>query len=77
MNTYTPRIVLFFQLYLRQSLYFSSLFSGSWRDGCGDRVHLDVADPNVTPEALDEALGSLYRDEINVEPAKVGNRRHP
>jgi hypothetical protein len=32
---------------------------------------MDVADPNVTVEALDTALGFLYQDEIAIPPTKV------
>ena len=49
------------QLYLGQSGYFSSMFSGSWRESEADSVSIDVADPNVTVAAFDTALGSLYQ----------------
>lgn len=57
--------------YLLQSAYFSSMFSGSWEESGQSRVRIMIADPNVTTEALNVAFGSLYEDEINVEPGKV------
>jgi len=59
------------KLYLCQSLYFQSMFSGSWRESTMDRIEIQVADDNVTLDALHVALGSLYQDEISVEPAEV------
>ncbi len=50
------------RLYLRQSPFFASLFSGAWREGVEqERVRITVADPNVTEDALHLALGSLYQ----------------
>ena len=59
------------QLYLGQSGYFSSMFSGSWRESEADSVSIDVADPNVTVAAFDTALGSLYQDEVTIEPGEA------
>lgn len=59
------------QLYLCQSPYFQSMFSGAWRESNMKRIDVQVADPNVTLDSLAVALGSLYQDEIVVEPAKV------
>ena len=53
--------ITIFQLYLGQSGYFSSMFSGSWRESEADSVSIDIVDPNVTVAAFDTALGSLYQ----------------
>lgn len=36
-----------------------------------DHVNITIVDPNVNLESLDVTLGSLYQDEISVEPADV------
>ncbi len=55
------------RLYLRQSPFFASLFSGAWREGAEqERVRITVADPNVTEEALHLALGSLYQVRFSI-----------
>jgi len=59
------------KLYLCQSAYFSSMFSGRWKDGGLDKVNIPVVDPNITLDALHVALGSLYQDELCVEPSEV------
>ena len=47
------------------------MFSGSWRESEADSVSIDVADPNVTVAAFDTALGSLYQDEVTIEPGEA------
>lgn len=59
------------RVYLCQSPYFSSMFSGSWKEAYDDEIHIEIADPNITVDALKIVLGSLYQDEITVEPAQV------
>jgi len=59
------------KLYLCQSAYFSSMFSGRWSDSCKKEVNIQIDDPNVTLDALHTTLGSLYQDEISVEPSEV------
>jgi len=59
------------KLYLSQSAYFSSMFSGRWSDGCKDTVNINIIDPVITLDALHVTLGSLYQDEIAVEPSDV------
>jgi len=59
------------KLYLSQSPYFSSMFSGRWSDGCKDTINIDIVDPVITLDALHITLGSLYQDEITVEPSDV------
>jgi len=59
------------KLYLSQSAYFSSMFSGRWSDGCKDTVNINIVDPVITLDALHITLGSLYQDEITVEPSDV------
>ncbi len=59
------------KLYLGQSGYFASMFSGNWHESGCDRVEIGVADPQVTPAAFDLALGSLYQDEVSLRPDDV------
>ena len=59
------------RLYLCQSSYFSSMFSGSWKESTMDKITITVADPTVNLSALEIALGSLYRDEIEIRSSEV------
>jgi len=59
------------KLYLGQSAYFSSMFSGRWSDGVKDSVTITIDDPCITLDALNTTLGSLYQDEITLEPGEV------
>jgi len=59
------------KLYLGQSAYFSSMFSGRWSDGSKDTVTITIDDPCITLDALNTTLGSLYQDEITLEPGEV------
>lgn len=59
------------KLYLCQSAYFSSMFSGRWSDSGKKEVNIKIDDPHVTLDALHTTLGSLYQDEISVEPSEV------
>lgn len=59
------------KLYLEQSAYFASMFSGCWAESAMDRIRISVPDDNVTVYSMETALGSLYRDEIRVEAAEV------
>ena len=59
------------QLYLQQSPYFRSMFSGSWKESTMEKIDIHIIDPNIDLNALHIALGSLYQDEITVEPADV------
>jgi len=59
------------KLYLCQSAYFASMFSGRWSDSMKKEVNIQISDPNVTLDAMNTTLGSLYQDEVSVEPAEV------
>jgi len=59
------------KLYLSQSAYFSSMFSGRWSDGCKDSITITIDDPCITLDALNTTLGSLYQDEVTIEPGEV------
>ena len=37
-----------FQLYLCQSPYFASMFSGSWRESNMNNISITIVDPNIT-----------------------------
>uniref|UniRef100_UPI00358F7530 germ cell-less protein-like 2 n=1 Tax=Myxine glutinosa TaxID=7769 RepID=UPI00358F7530 len=51
------------RFYLSQAGYFSSMFSGSWKESDMQEIQMDVPDPTVDADALDLAFGSLYQDE--------------
>ncbi|XP_072038350.1 germ cell-less protein-like 1 [Amphiura filiformis] len=59
------------KIYLCQSSYFASMFSGSWKESSESEIGIDVPDDNIDIKALEVALGSLYRDDVLIEPAKV------
>ncbi|KAF7236726.1 Germ cell-less protein-like 1 [Varanus komodoensis] len=59
------------KIYLCQSGYFSSMFSGSWRESGMDTIELEIPDQNIDVEALQVAFGSLYRDEVLINPNRV------
>jgi len=61
------------KVYLCQSAYFNSMFSGNWVESNRNEIDIDVPDPNVTRQALDLALGSLYKDEVVIKPVEAGN----
>ena len=61
------------KLYLSQSPYFASLFSGRWKDGSKDVINIAVVDPLITLDSLHVTFGSLYQDEVTIEPADVLN----
>ncbi|CBY21614.1 unnamed protein product [Oikopleura dioica] len=62
------------KFYLKQSQYFDALLS-RWT-GNGKEItelNLEIPDENVDPDALHHALGSLYCDEIEIEPSRAVN----
>ncbi|XP_064404214.1 germ cell-less protein-like 1 isoform X2 [Halichondria panicea] len=59
------------KVYLCQSGYFSSMFSGSWRESNQSDISLSIPDTNITPEALDVAFSSLYKDHVHVGETEV------
>lgn len=59
------------KVYLCQSPYFSSMFCGSWREAEEGIITVGIEDPNITVNALKIVFGSLYQDEILIEPAEV------
>ncbi|XP_071482144.1 germ cell-less protein-like 1 [Diadema antillarum] len=59
------------KIYLCQSSYFASMFSGSWKESKLSEIDIDIPDTNIDEEALQVALGSLYRDDVLLEPVKV------
>ncbi|KAI0237829.1 Germ cell-less protein-like 1 [Lamellibrachia satsuma] len=56
------------KVYLCQSGYFASMFSGSWKESDLDVIHMNFPDENITESALRVALGSLYQDDVLLEP---------
>jgi BTB/POZ domain-containing protein 13 len=59
------------KLYLSQSLYFRSMFSGQWKESDEPLIQLNIPDENVDVEALDLALSSLYKDEVELTPSRI------
>lgn len=59
------------KVYLSQSPYFASMFNGSWREADDDYVHIEIIDPKITIPSLYSVFGSLYMDEIVLEPKEV------
>ncbi|KAM9266427.1 germ cell-less protein-like 1 [Morus bassanus] len=59
------------KIYLCQSGYFSSMFSGAWKESSMNIIELEIPDQNIDIEALQVAFGSLYRDDVLIEPSRV------
>ncbi|KAI8521895.1 Germ cell-less protein-like 1 [Branchiostoma belcheri] len=59
------------KIYLCQSGFFSSMFSGSWKESNLSEVTLNIPDDNIDEEALQIAFGSLYRDDVLIKPSRV------
>ncbi|XP_067879207.1 germ cell-less protein-like 1 isoform X2 [Heterodontus francisci] len=59
------------KVYLCQSGYFSSMFSGSWKESNMNSIELEIPDQNIDTEALQVAFGSLYRDDVLIHPSRV------
>ncbi|KAL5017969.1 hypothetical protein ScPMuIL_003691 [Solemya velum] len=59
------------KLYLCQSPYFSSMFSGSWKESELSEIQMDIFDTNIDENALKIAFGSLYKDGIFMKPVDV------
>ncbi|XP_072918147.1 germ cell-less protein-like 1 [Hemitrygon akajei] len=59
------------KIYLCQSGYFSSMFSGSWKESNMNYIELEIPDQNIDSEALQVTFGSLYRDDVLIQPSRV------
>uniref|UniRef100_A0AAX7VCC2 BTB domain-containing protein n=1 Tax=Astatotilapia calliptera TaxID=8154 RepID=A0AAX7VCC2_ASTCA len=59
------------KVYLCQSGYFSSMFSGSWKESSMMEINLEIPDQNIDTEALQVVFGSLYRDDVLIKPSRV------
>lgn len=59
------------KVYLCQSGYFSSMFSGSWKESNMMEIKLEIPDQNIDMEALQVVFGSLYRDDVLIKPSRV------
>ncbi|XP_049807336.1 protein germ cell-less [Schistocerca nitens] len=59
------------KIYLSQSPYFASMFSGAWREADEDTVNIKIVDPKITVSALQTVFGSLYMDETTLEPSDI------
>ncbi|XP_025102554.1 germ cell-less protein-like 1 isoform X2 [Pomacea canaliculata] len=56
---------------LQQCKYFESMFSGPWIESNQSAIHMEIADENVTSEALKVVLQSLYTDNVFVKPSQA------
>ncbi|KYN04449.1 Protein germ cell-less [Cyphomyrmex costatus] len=59
------------KVYISQSPYFASMFSGSWKESNEKVINVEITDPNITINSLSVVLGSLYQDEVSLEPKEV------
>jgi len=59
------------KVYLTQSPYFHSMFSGSWKETNNKYIKIEITDPNISIDSLKEVFGSLYLDEVSIQPADV------
>lgn len=59
------------KVYLSQSPYFASMFNGYWREADEDYIHIEIIDPKITIESLYSVFGSLYMDEVVLEPREI------
>lgn len=59
------------RIYLSQSPYFNSMFNGIWVETTQKEINIGIEDGNITTEALHKVFGSLYQDEIQIEPSEA------
>ncbi|KAH8401935.1 hypothetical protein KR009_008727 [Drosophila setifemur] len=59
------------KVYLSQSPYFYTMFNGTWREAKQNFVQITILDERITVASLDAVFGSMYSDEIEIEPADV------
>lgn len=59
------------KVYISQSPYFASMFSGTWRETNEKVITVKIADPNITHDSLLTVFGSFYQDEVSLEPKDV------
>ncbi|KAM5201681.1 LOW QUALITY PROTEIN: germ cell-less protein-like 1 [Hipposideros larvatus] len=59
------------RVYLCQSGYFASMFSGAWREATMNTIEMQTPDENIDRDVLHEALGSLYQDSVFIPPSRV------
>lgn len=56
------------KVYLCQSPYFASMFCGDWKEKEEGVIEVGIEDPRITCDALKIVLGSLYLDDVAIEP---------
>ncbi|RNA45244.1 germ cell-less -like 1 [Brachionus plicatilis] len=62
------------KLYLCQSPYFDSMFKGcKWKESNQTVIEIAIPDQNITVNSLQIALGSFYREEIEIMPIEAIN----
>lgn len=59
------------KVYLCQSPYFASMFSGNWKETNDTFVNIKITDPNITIDSLNIVFGSLYLDEVELNPQQI------
>ncbi|KAK9718082.1 BTB/POZ domain [Popillia japonica] len=56
---------------LKKSPYFASMFGGGWLETEKNSITIDIIDPLITINSLKIVFGSLYCDEIILNPVEV------
>ncbi|XP_050997748.1 germ cell-less protein-like 1 [Acomys russatus] len=57
--------------YLCRSGYFSSMFSGAWRETNMSTIEMQMPDENIDRDSFHEVLGFLYLRTIEIPPCRV------
>lgn len=61
------------KIYLCQSPFFATMFNGSWREREQNFIAIEIVDPKITLDSLNIVFGSLYLDEVTLDPMTVQN----
>ncbi|XP_022220279.2 protein germ cell-less [Drosophila obscura] len=59
------------KVYLSQSPYFYTMFNGTWKEAQQNFVQITIPDDRINVESLDAVFGSMYSDEIEIDPKDV------
>ncbi|XP_034141955.1 protein germ cell-less isoform X2 [Drosophila guanche] len=59
------------KVYLSQSPYFYTMFNGTWKEAQQNFIQITIPDDRINVESLDAVFGSMYSDEIEIDPKDV------
>ncbi|KAL3317469.1 Germ cell-less protein-like 1 [Cichlidogyrus casuarinus] len=59
------------KLYIKQSPFFCAMLEGGWKENDSTKLELEITDPNVTQESLNNVFGSFYCDYITINEETV------